>query len=155
MLKYVFLAGVMTIAAPVLAQTAAPVAQDAPIQATTPALASDSLAQPTPDAATPAAQTPAAPAGQVAAQPATTGDQVAAVVDSEFPSYDKNADGDLDRAEFTAWMVALKTASDPATAADSAETKSWVGAAFAQADKDKSTSVTKTELTGFLSQGAS
>ena len=49
-------------------------------------------------------------------------------------------------------MLALKTASDPATKPASKETKTWLNQAFAQADKDESRSVSKTELTGFLSQ---
>jgi hypothetical protein len=52
-------------------------------------------------------------------------------------------------------MVALKTASDPATKAESAATQKWVGAAFAQADTDKNRSLDKGEVTGFLSQGRS
>ena len=88
-----------------------------------------------------------------AAAPASKAEQVAAVVKSEFPTYDKNADGKLSNAEFGAWMVALKTASDPATKASAPATKTWVGQAFASADKDKSKSVTKEELTGFLAQG--
>ena len=85
---------------------------------------------------------------------ASKADQVASVVDSEFATYDKDANGQLSTTEFGAWMVALKTASDPATKADSKATKTWVGQAFASADKDKSKSVTKEELTGFLGQGA-
>ncbi|MFN3435523.1 MAG: hypothetical protein ACK4ZY_14125, partial [Sphingomonas sp.] len=64
-------------------------------------------------------------------------------------------DGKLEKAEFASWMVKLKQASDPKASATSPETKSWVNAAFAQADKDKSKSVSETELVGFLSQGQS
>ncbi|RZL73337.1 MAG: EF-hand domain-containing protein, partial [Sphingomonas sp.] len=42
---------------------------------------------------------------------------------------------------------------DPSTKPDAPETKKWVSAAFAQADTDKSKSLTKTEVTSFLSQG--
>ena len=51
------------------------------------------------------------------------------------------------------WMVALKTKTDPATKPDAPETKKWVSAAFAQADADKNKSLTKAEVTGFLTQG--
>jgi hypothetical protein len=97
-----------------------------------------------------AATTPPAPQGSTAPQ-----GEVAQIIDREFGAYDKDRDGRLSQVEFAAWMVALKTASDPATQADSAETKRWLGAAFAQADADKNRGVTKVELTGFLSQGQS
>ncbi|VVT16458.1 Calcium-binding protein [Sphingomonas sp. EC-HK361] len=153
MLKIAFLASAMTIAVPVAAQTAqtAPAAlqQTAPATQTTPAApatATDPMqAQP----ATPA--TPADPAA-TAAQPAASGDQVAQVVNTEFPTYDKNSDGNLSKTEFASWMTALKAA-DPSAKKDAAADKKWNDAAFAQADADKSKSVSKDELTGFLSKG--
>jgi hypothetical protein len=111
-------------------------------------------------AATSGATTPAQPAPAQSAQAGTTepgaaagGSQVAQIVEREFASYDKDGDGKLSQIEFSAWMVALKSASDPTTKADAPETKQWVGAAFTQADADKNRGITKTELTGFLSQG--
>ena len=166
MLKYALLAGAMTIAAPVLAQMApqtaanpAPAATTTPVAPATPATTTD--AAPVTQQAAPASPTTAAPAGTPAPQTATaapaeqpaTGSQVAQVVDTEFPTYDKDGDGKLSQMEFSAWMVALKTKSDPATKADSPATKKWNTAAFAQADTDKSKSVSKDELTGFLSKG--
>ncbi len=163
MLKYALLAGAMTIAAPVLAQMApqtatnpAPAATTTPVAPATPATTTD--AAPATTQAAPASPTTAAPAAPQTAtaapaeQPAT-GSQVAQVVDAEFPTYDKDSDGKLSQTEFSAWMVALKTKSDPATKADSPETKKWNTAAFAQADADKSKSVGKDELTAFLSKG--
>src|SRR3546814_13070539 len=51
-----------------------------------------------------------APAEQAApadsAQPSTV--DVATVVDSEFPSYDGDKNGELSQTEFTAWMTPLK-----------------------------------------------
>jgi len=152
--------------APAATAQAAP-AQTAPAQPSTATAQAD--AQPAADAASaqaaPAAGTataqaaPAAGAATAAADPAAkpTNEptQVASIVDQEFGSYDKDGDGKLSQAEFGAWMVALKTKSDPATKADSPETKKWVGAAFAQADTDKNSGLTRTELTGFLSQGQS
>ena len=178
MLKYALLAGAMMISAPALAQTAAtpaptpPVtdatpaqtAPTAPQDATTvpaqPAMATETLpaSQPqvaqTAPATNPAEPVAATPApADVATAPQSKAEQVAAVVNSEFAGYDKGKNGTLSSAEFGAWMVALKTASDPATRADAPATKTWIGQAFASADKDKSKSVTKEELTGFLAQG--
>ncbi|WP_295562791.1 EF-hand domain-containing protein [uncultured Sphingomonas sp.] len=167
MLKYALLAGVMTIASPALAQQTT---NTAPTQATTqtapqtqaPAGSPVTDAQPaaTPmdsatAAAAPADATQTAAAQPAATQPATGADQVASVVETEFPTYDANKDGKLEKAEFASWMVKLKQASDPKATATDAKTKSWVNSAFAQADKDKSKSVSKPELIGFLSQGQS
>lgn len=161
---------------------AAPATQASPAQTmpTTPPTATDPAANPSPRAATPiddamktmtaqtdpakpadpaapqdaqtAQATPASPATQTAAQPASGPAQVAQVVNSEFPAYDKDANGTLSQAEFASWMVALKTKSDPSTKADSPATKAWVSQAFASADKDKNKSLSKDELTGFLAQ---
>ncbi|WP_345865186.1 EF-hand domain-containing protein [Sphingomonas qilianensis] len=130
MIKYVVMASAVMLAAPVLAQTQA----TAPVTASAPA------------------QTAAATAtGDTAAAPATA-EQITQVVNSEFPTYDKDGDGRLSSAEFGAWMVALKSAGDPTAKADNPATRTWVGQAFASADADKNKSVSKTELTGFLTQ---
>ena len=68
----------------------------------------------------------------------------------EFASYDKDASGALDKAEFGAWMVALRKAAQPTFQADSAEATTWIGQAFAQADKDKNATINQGELTVFL-----
>ena len=160
MLKYVFLASAMIVAAPVGAQTTTPAPQSSPQQSTAPMTSSPEPATPVTD---PAATTPAPTSDPAAtgdttasttAQPAS-GAQVAGIVDKEFATYDKDANGGLSQAEFGSWMVTLRSASDPTVKADSADTKTWVKTAFAQADKDKSKTVTKAELTGFLSQGQS
>jgi hypothetical protein len=156
MLKHVLLAGAMIIAAPAIAQTtpqtganSAPTAATGPVAPAAPATTANT-APTTPQAApaTPDATAQAAPTEQAA-----TGSQVAQIVDAEFPTYDKDSDGNLNSAEFAAWMTALKMKSDPSTKADSPATKKFNTAAFAQADTDKSKSVTKAELTGFLSKG--
>ena len=147
MMKYAFLAGAMMVSAPVFAQDTTAPAQTSPAPAqAAPATAADPT-QATQPATDPAAATPAQ--GQVQA----TGDQIAQVVDTQFPTYDKDGDGQLSKAEFAQWMVALKSQTDPSTKAEAPATKKWVGTAFAQADTDKSKTVSKTELTGFLSQG--
>lgn len=110
-------------------QPAAPV-QTAPV----PAVAAPSTSAPAPVAPTPPAE-------------------VATIIAQEFPAYDKDRDGALSQNEFGEWMVKLKTIADPASTANEAATKTWVNAAFAQADTDRSKSLTLGELTGFLSQG--
>lgn len=135
MMKTLLLAGTMAVAGPALAQTAPAPAQTSPAPAAS--------------AATPAQTTPAP-----AATAAPTQTQVAAVVDQQFGTYDKDADGALSKAEFGAWMTALKTQANAKTAT-AAEEKAWNDAAFRQADGDKSATVSKVELTGFLVKGAS
>ncbi len=142
MLKYAMLVGAALVAAPVLAQTTT----TSP-QTSTPGGAAIGQAAPS---GTPADSVPMQSAARE--QPAT-GSQVAQVVDTEFPTYDKNGDGKLSAAEFSGWMVALKSKTDPTTKPDAPETKKWVSAAFAQADADKNKSLTKTEVTSFLTQG--
>ncbi|MGJ3627758.1 hypothetical protein AB5I41_13670 [Sphingomonas sp. MMS24-JH45] len=69
------------------------------------------------------------------------------MLETEFPGYDKDKSGALSNAEFASWMDApSKTKSDPAAKPDA----KWNEAAFKQADKDASKSVTKEELASFL-----
>lgn len=150
MLKYALLAGAMTIAAPTLAQSTMTSPQTAPTA--TPGAADPSMS-PTQTAPGQTPPTQSAPSQTAQAMQPASSDQVAQVVDTEFPTYDKNGDGKLSTSEFSAWMVALKTKTDASTKPDAPETKKWVAAAFAQADTDKSKSLTKPELTSFLSQG--
>lgn len=90
------------------------------------------------------------------AQPATSGDAVASIVDTEFPAYDQNHDGQLDKAEFSRWMVTLKDQEMKATGKSlaPAEVTAWADGAFVTADADKSTTVSKPELIAYLSGGA-
>lgn len=183
MLKHVLLASAFLISTPVLAQdqpqtnpgqpdtnaspaqpqTApvpqAPSATD-PTPQTTPAPTSAVPATPpaptTADAQPQTAPAPnAPPADAQAANPAPSGQgaQVAEVVNGEFGTYDKNKNGSLSKTEFGAWMTALRTKADPSVKDDAAN-KSWVAQAFTQADTDKSKSVSKDELTNFLSQAS-
>ena len=146
MMKYAFLGAAMMVSAPVLAQVTPAPAQTTP---SAPQAAPATTVDPA-QTAQPAASTEAAPAG---GQVQATGSQIAQVVDTQFPTYDKDGDGKLNKAEFAQWMVALKSQTDPSTKAEAPATKKWVGSAFAQADTDKDKTVSKTELTGFLSQG--
>ena len=113
--------------------TAAPTATSAPVvadPAASPAAPAAAAAQ-----ATPAAQSP---------------DQVIA---TEFPTYDKDSNGSLSRAEFDTWLTALKEkgGGKPLSAP---ELKKWLAGSFASADKDKSKSVSQAELTAYLAAGA-
>lgn len=178
MLKYILLGTAMCIASPAFAQETP--ATDTATQGQTPVTEPAGEAQPAPQpaeaakpatvAATPAPATEAtqptpvaeaaqpAPAQPVAAaqpapapaapQPASA--RIATIVNTEFANYDKNGDGMLDQSEFGTWMVALRVAAQPEFVADSPQGKSWVVAAFKQADTDKSASVNAAELTKFL-----
>jgi hypothetical protein len=157
-----------TNAAPAQPQTApAPAAPSATTPApqttsspTTPAAPTTADAQPQ-TAPAPAAPAPNAQAANpaptdsatAATTPANPGTQVAEVVNGEFGTYDKNQNGSLSKTEFGAWMTALRTKADPSVKDDAAN-KGWVAQAFNQADTDKSKSVSKDELTNFLSQGS-
>lgn len=100
---------------------------------------------------------PAAPATTTSdtttATTAVTTSDPKALIASEFPTYDKDASGTLDKVEFAGWMGALKakTSDKPMPAA---EMTKWSDGAFATADKDKSKTVTLVELQTYLTQGA-
>lgn len=140
MLKQLFLASAMVVAVPALAQ------DGATTKPTAPSSAPGAASVPQEPASADPAQAAATTANAQAA--ATTTDQVSTIVNAEFASYDKDGNGTLEKAEFAAWMDALK-AKAPAGGDKPGDTK-WNDAAFAQADKDKSTSLTREELTGFL-----
>jgi hypothetical protein len=177
MLKHVLLTSAFLISTPVLAQNqpqtnptqpdtsaspAQPQTAPVPETPTTTSPAPTTAAPTTPSAPTTADAQPqtapaptAPPADAQAANPAPSGQgaQVADVVNGEFGTYDKNQNGSLSKTEFGAWMTALRTKADPSVKDDAAN-KSWVAQAFTQADTDKSKSVSKDELTNFLSQGS-
>ncbi len=155
MMKPVLFASALLISGSAFAQTAAPAQTTAPAA---PVAAQDGATTATaPAQAAPAAQpdpaTQTAQATAEAGQPAS-GDQIAQIVEAEFPKYDKDGKGQLTESQFGEWMVALRSASEPGASADKPEVKAWVKQAFAQADKDKSKAVSKAELTSFLSQSA-
>ncbi len=111
--------------------------------------ATASAAQPgqptTPQKAETAAATPAQPS-----QPAASQEQVAQAVGKDFGTYDKDANNGLDKTEFAAWMSNLRKAAEPNFAPGTPEANAWSEQAFTQADTDKSASITKQELTVFL-----
>ena len=90
-----------------------------------------------------------------AQQPAATQAQVAQAVGRDFGTYDKDANGMLDKTEFGAWMSNLRKASDPAFVAGSPEATAWLDQAFGAADADKNALVNQSELATFLTPKAS
>jgi PPE-repeat protein len=160
MLKPILLATAMMISAPAIAQDMGAQESTMPGQETT-APEADAATQTAPDAALPETQQPMDSTDAQTAEPQATetpqtasADQIAQIVEAEFPTYDKSGTGEVNKVEFTEWMVALRSASEPGVDAQSAEVQGWVEQAFAQADTDSSDGVSKEELTAFLSQGA-
>ncbi|MBS0504322.1 MAG: EF-hand domain-containing protein [Proteobacteria bacterium] len=167
MLKGLLLMSAAMIAAPALAQSKA--APPASTNAAQPAAAAQTppAADPaqSPTAATPttppASNTPttaatpaptgetATPAASATPAPANTTSAVASVVATDWAKYDKDNNSQLSKEEFAAWMTALRE-QNPAQKAAVKDVNAWTTAAFAQADKDKSGSVTKAELETFL-----
>lgn len=115
-------------------------------------LSAQQPAAPSPIPSAPVSGTPATatPVSLSPARPAVAEPDVAGIVAREFPAYDKDASGSLNQSEFGDWMVKLKTIADPASTANDAAVKTWVNAAFAQADVDRSRALTLGELMGFL-----
>ncbi len=171
MLKSILLASAVAISAPAFAQdmpqqqtpppqqqpapteTTEPVPQEAPAPATQPEAEVTPEATPTPAPTPTPTPTPEpqaqAQTTQSAPQPATA-TQIAQIVDQGFPTYDKDADGSLKPEEFSAWMVALRSATEPGFTGEAAAEKQWLTNAHATADADKSGGVTVAELKTFL-----
>ncbi len=141
MFRTIMMTTAMVLSVPAIAQTSDP------MQGTAPA---------SPQQAMPATPTAPASAAPQSATPAGPADSVATIVDTEFPAYDANSDGQLDKAEFGKWMVALKDQEMKATgkALPASKVMAWANGAFSTADKDKSNSVSKAELIAYLSRGA-
>ncbi|WP_370172384.1 EF-hand domain-containing protein [Sphingobium abikonense] len=141
MIRAFLLATVLTAATPALAQ-----------QAMTPGAATQPAQ---PSAAMPAQPSTATPAQSTPAQ-STPAASVALIVDSEFPAYDANGDGQLDQSEFSRWMLALKSQEMKATGQQlpADQVTAWANGAFTTADADKSLMVSKPELITYLSAGA-
>ncbi len=178
MLKSILLASAVAISAPAFAQdmpeqqapppmeqpapteTTEPVPQEVPAPAPqpeaevtpepTPAPAPTPTPTPEPEMTEPQAQVPSS---QPAQQPANA-EQIAQIVDQGFPTYDKDGDGNLTGEEFGAWMIALRSATEPTFTGESAADKEWLGRALAAADADNSGGVTNPELKTFLAPAA-
>lgn len=121
--------GLLALASPGFAQMTGPAASSPPVSA-------------------PATQSPVPAMEPAAPAPAAVSDPKA-IIASEFPTYDKDGDGSLVRAEFDTWLMALKDKSGDAEMKP-ADKMSWLKGAFTTADKDKSKSVTLAELTDYL-----
>jgi hypothetical protein len=131
-------------ASSILALAAVPaLAQQADPMAAPPASEVPMTTEQVPSPAEPAAPTPAAEPRDM---------QVAKLVDTEFPAYDANKNGDLDAPEFTKWILALRDAAPDASAKalDEKAKAKWAKDAFATADADKSKKVSKAEMNKFL-----
>src|SRR3546814_1817580 len=55
---------------------------------------------------------------------AATPEQVAQIVNQEFPTYDADTSGDLSETEFATWMTKLRTATDPTVDPQSEQVRS-------------------------------
>jgi hypothetical protein len=133
------------------------------LAASAPAIAQQAdpmAAPPAPDAPmTTEAPAPAEPMTQPAtvAEPAPADAKAAAVatlVETEFPNYDTDKNGDLTQPEFTNWVLALHSKAEEAGATakklDAAAKAKWAKDAFATADADKSKKISKAEMSSFL-----
>lgn len=132
-----------------------------------PAIAQDTSAPPPPQeipaplpGSPPSAPPSSAPADPAAAAPPTEAapkskeDTVKEVVSAEFPTYDADKSGDLNKAEFGKWVTTLREQTmaqqgKPSTMTEGEKT-SWIKNAFTKADTDKSKKVSQTELETFL-----
>jgi Ca2+-binding EF-hand superfamily protein len=137
--KLILAIGAVAFATPALAQTTAPAAM--------PLSASPATSAPT------AAPQDATTAGTPSAAAPTADSSPAAIIATEFPTYDKDGNGVLSAAEFDGWMVALKAKSG-SPEMKPADKKAWLDGAFATADKDKNKAVSQAELTTYLTAGA-
>ncbi len=122
-----------------------------------PATPGASITQSTTTTTTPPTPTTGVPATTTSETTTTTTAPVPAdpkaLIASEFPTYDKDANGVLDKTEFATWMGALKAKSGEKPMPLAEQTK-WTNGAFATADKDKSKSLTLVELQTYLTAGA-
>lgn len=109
-----------------------------------PALADQSA--PPADAVGPAPVEPSAPSAAAPAPVTPT-----QIVDREFSAYDLDKSGDLNAAEFSAWVSKLRKPAADGAAPDS---QTWSAGLFARADTDHNQLVSKTEMTTLLSSAA-
>lgn len=98
-----------------------------------------------PDTAGAEAMTPAEAADATSSEAA-----VAETVAHDFAGYDTDANQRLDKAEFGAWMTALRKAAEPDFDGTTPDAQAWIGRAFTAADADRNGAVDRDELTRFL-----
>lgn len=138
--KFLIAVGAVALATPVMAQMSSPPSSGA---ATPPAGSSSSTTAPSSGSMS---QTDP---GASSAAPASTPSDPKAIIASEFPTYDKDSSGGLNKAEFDTWLSALKDKSGGTPMAEKDKT-SWLKTAWTTADKDKDKSVSLAELTDYL-----
>jgi len=95
-----------------------------------------------------------APVAPVAPRAAPTESPVnpSQIVDREFTAYDADKSGDLNAAEFSAWVSKLRKPSADGTPPTDSQT--WTAGLFARADTDHNQLVSKTEMTTLLASAA-
>ncbi|MFC4291403.1 calcium-binding protein [Sphingorhabdus arenilitoris] len=139
-----------------MAQETPPAEETMPAEAPTETPAPDGEVTPTDvppsdPSAPPAEAAPTEPSGPT--PPVSREEQVAQVVEAEFPTYDADQSGALEREEFATWVTTLRQKSLEAQGRPPVpenEMSEWVKNAFAKADSDKSDNVSKSELQTFL-----
>lgn len=96
-----------------------------------------------------------APAPQpIAAAEPSKEQKIAQVVDAEFASYDGDGDGNLTKAEFSKWIIAMRDIAEKEGSStpvlDKPAKTQWANAAFTVADSDKSKKISKVEMSTYL-----
>ncbi len=125
------------------------IAQTTPTEMTTPASPEAPMTTPAPleaPATTPAPVAEAAPAPAPAAAPADP----ASILKAEFPTYDKDSNGELSKVEFSDWLNKLRTMSPQKQELTAEQETKWLATSFTKADTDKNKTVNLAELTTFL-----
>jgi len=133
-------AAVGALASPTIAQTTTEPARTTTTEMTQSPIASQSTTATTPSQSTTSADTTAA---------ASVPTDARTIIASEFPTYDKDSNGALSKAEFDSWMTAMRDRAGEKPLAAKEQT-TWLKGAFITADADKSKSVSQDELTTFL-----
>lgn len=145
---------VLAVPAAVQAQTAPatpPAPKSGPPATTDPATPPETRTTPAEPATSADPTAPTTPATTAATSPQTPSE----ILSAEFPTYDGDKSGDLNRQEFSKWMLALreKSAKPDEKKKTQAELDTWAGTAFKEADTDKNKKVTQAELGVFLKAG--
>jgi hypothetical protein len=153
MLRLIATAATLAAISPVIAQeTSPPPAQEMPPPppSNAPGAPPSNPAPPTSPPSAEAQPTQSAPA----AAPKSKEETVKEVVSAEFPTYDADKSGDLNRAEFGKWVTTLREQTmaqqGKASSMTEPEKASWIKNAFTKADTDKSKKVSQSELETFL-----
>lgn len=147
MLRYLACASALALAVPAAAQTIEQPQPAAPSESVTEAPMDDAMPG---ESAAPIDQ-PTSEMSAAEPRPATDPAQIAAIIDQQFPGADTDSSGDLNQQEFATWFIPLQAAQLPeGVTADQTQLEQMAGTAFAQADADSSRSVTKDELTSYL-----